>query len=68
MNEHLLMPKSRLMTFLEKELRELLAPTVFFAVSFNLIVLTTDHKRQMPLRSNIAACFCDYVDHAHLEA
>jgi hypothetical protein len=41
MNERLLMPKSRLMTFLEKELKELLPPTVFFAVSFNLIVLTT---------------------------
>ena len=38
MNERLLMPKSRLMTFLEKELMELLPPTVFFAVSFNLLV------------------------------
>jgi hypothetical protein len=36
------MPKSRLLAFLIKELRELLPPTVFFAVSFNLIVLTTD--------------------------
>jgi hypothetical protein len=41
MNERLLMPKFRLMIFLEKELKELLPPTVFFAVSFNLIVLTT---------------------------
>jgi hypothetical protein len=41
MNERLLMPKSRLMTFLEKELKELLPPTVFFAVSFNLLLLTT---------------------------
>jgi hypothetical protein len=38
MNERLLMPKSRFITFLEKELKELLPPTVFFAVSFNLIV------------------------------
>ena len=36
------MPKSRLLAFVIKELREVLAPTVFFAVSFNLIVLTTD--------------------------
>src|SRR6478672_12940777 len=36
------MPKSRLLAFVIKELRELLPPTVFFAVSFNLIVLTTD--------------------------
>ena len=36
------MPKSRLLAFVLKELREVLAPTVFFAVSFNLIVLTTD--------------------------
>ena len=36
------MPKSRLLAFVIKELRELLPPMVFFAVSFNLIVLTTD--------------------------
>ena len=36
------MPKSRLLAFLVKELREVLPPTVFFAVGFNLIVLTTD--------------------------
>lgn len=36
------MPKSPLLAFVIKELRELLPPTVFFAVSFNLIVLTTD--------------------------
>jgi hypothetical protein len=36
------MPKSRLLAFVIKELREVLPPTVFFAVSFNLIVLTTD--------------------------
>jgi hypothetical protein len=35
------MPKSRLLAFLIKELKELLPPTVFFAVSFNLILLTT---------------------------
>ena len=35
------MPKSRLLAFLGKELKELLPPTVFFAVSFNLILLTT---------------------------
>jgi hypothetical protein len=35
------MPKSRVLAFLGKELKELLPPTVFFAVSFNLIVLTT---------------------------
>ena len=40
MNERLLMPKSLLMTFLTKELKELLPPTVFFAISFNLILLT----------------------------
>ena len=35
------MPKSRLLAFLIKELKELLPPTVFFAISFNLIILTT---------------------------
>jgi hypothetical protein len=35
------MPKSRLLAFVIKELREVLPPTVFFAVGFNLIVLTT---------------------------
>jgi hypothetical protein len=35
------MPKSRLLAFLVKELEELLPPTVFFAISFNLILLTT---------------------------
>jgi hypothetical protein len=35
------MPKSRLLAFVIKELREILAPTAFFAVGFNLIVLTT---------------------------
>jgi hypothetical protein len=35
------MPKSRLLAFLIKELREVVAPTVFFAISFNLIWLTT---------------------------
>ena len=33
---------SRLLTFIIKELREMLPPTVFFAVGFNLIVLTTN--------------------------
>ena len=36
------MAKSRLFSFLVKELREVLPPTVFFGVGFNLIVLTTD--------------------------
>ena len=36
------MPKSGLSAFLIKELKEVLPPTVFFAVSFNLLVLTTD--------------------------
>jgi len=36
------MPKSRLLAFVIKELREVLPPTVFFVVGFNLIVLTTD--------------------------
>ena len=36
------MPKSRLLAFIIKELKEDLPPTVFFAVGFNLIVLTTD--------------------------
>jgi hypothetical protein len=35
------MPKSRLLALVIKELREIVAPTVFFAVGFNLIVLTT---------------------------
>ena len=35
------MPKSRLLAFVIKELREIVAPTAFFAVGFNLIVLTT---------------------------
>ena len=34
------MPKSRVLAFLIKELKELLPPTVFFAISFNLILLT----------------------------
>ena len=36
------MPKSRLLAFLIKELREVVPPTVFFAISFNLIALTTN--------------------------
>ena len=36
------MPKSRLLAFLIKELREVLPPTLFFAAAFNLIVLTTN--------------------------
>ena len=35
------MSKSGLSAFLIKELKEVLPPTVFFAVGFNLIVLTT---------------------------
>jgi len=35
------MPKSRFLAFLIKELKDLLPPTVFFAISFNLILLTT---------------------------
>jgi len=36
------MSKSRLLAFLIKEFRELVPPTVFFAVGFNLIALTTN--------------------------
>jgi hypothetical protein len=36
------MAKSRLLAFVIKEFREVVPPTVFFAVGFNLIVLTTD--------------------------
>jgi hypothetical protein len=36
------MSKSGLTAFLIKELKELVPPTVFFAVSFNLLVLTTN--------------------------
>jgi hypothetical protein len=36
------MAKSRLLSFIVKELQEVLPPTVFFGVGFNLIVLTTD--------------------------
>src|ERR1700675_3142752 len=35
-------PKSRLLAFAIKELREVVPPTVFFAVGFNLVVLTTN--------------------------
>jgi hypothetical protein len=35
------MLKSRHLKFVIKELREVLPPTVFFAISFNLLVLTT---------------------------
>jgi hypothetical protein len=36
------MPKSRLLAFVIKELREVWPPTVFFVVGFNLIILTTN--------------------------
>jgi hypothetical protein len=36
------MSKSGISAFLIKELKEVLPPTVFFAIGFNLIVLTTD--------------------------
>jgi len=36
------MSKSRLLAFVIKEFRELVPPTVFFAVGFNLIALTID--------------------------
>jgi hypothetical protein len=36
------MTKSGIIAFLVKELKEVVPPTVFFAVGFNLIVLTTD--------------------------
>src|ERR1700730_17317788 len=36
------MTKSRFLAFLIKEFREFLPPTVFFAVGFSLVVLTTD--------------------------
>src|SRR5438132_4190724 len=41
LHRNLSMPKARLLPFIIKELKELLPPTVFFAISFNLIVLTT---------------------------
>ena len=41
LHRNLSKPKSRLLAFVIKELKELLPPTVFFAISFNLIVLTT---------------------------
>jgi hypothetical protein len=41
LHRNLSKPKSRLLAFVIKELKELLPPTVFFAMSFNLIVLTT---------------------------
>jgi hypothetical protein len=36
------MSKSRLLAFVIKEVREVVPPTVFFAVGFNLVVLTTN--------------------------
>jgi hypothetical protein len=36
------MPKSRHLAFVFKEFRKVLPPTVFFAVGFNLVVLTTN--------------------------
>src|ERR1700730_3382228 len=36
------MPKPRLLAFVIKELQEVWSPILFFAVRFNLIVLTTD--------------------------
>jgi|SRR5271165_3099910 len=36
------MPKSRLLAFVIKEFREMVPPTVFFAVGFNLVALTTN--------------------------
>jgi hypothetical protein len=36
------MPNSRFLAFVLKELWEVLPPTIFFALGFNLIVLTTD--------------------------
>jgi hypothetical protein len=35
------MPKSRTLTFVIKEFKEIIPPAIFFAASFNLIVLTT---------------------------
>jgi hypothetical protein len=34
-------PKSRLLAFIAKQLREVIPPTLFFAIGFNLIALTT---------------------------
>ncbi len=36
------MPRSSVLAFLRKELEEMIAPTVFFAIGFNLILLTTN--------------------------
>src|SRR5258708_5455245 len=35
------MPRSRVLAFAIKEFKEIIPPTVFFAVGFNIIVLTT---------------------------
>jgi hypothetical protein len=35
------MPKLRLISFAIKEFKEIIAPTLFFAISFNIVVLTT---------------------------
>ena len=49
------MTKSRLLAFVIKELREVVPPTVFFAVGFNLIVLTTDLKQPLQIEALLAA-------------
>ena len=36
------MPRSSVLAFLRKELEEMIPPTVFFAIGFNLILLTTN--------------------------
>jgi NAD(P)-dependent dehydrogenase (short-subunit alcohol dehydrogenase family) len=41
MRKNPIMPQSRFLAFLIKEFREVVPPTLFFGVGFNLIVLTT---------------------------
>jgi hypothetical protein len=50
------MARSRTLAFLIKELKEVLPPTVFFAVSFNIIVLTTQL-----LLADYAARFVSFI-------
>ena len=41
MHKNPFMPKSRLLVFIIKQFREVVPPTLFFAIGFNLIALTT---------------------------
>jgi hypothetical protein len=52
------MPKSRLLAFLIKELREVVPPTVFFAVGFNLILLRHTPSMSLGLEANFRVSQC----------